>query len=314
MAKSEIKMPLPKLDDLFTTEQERQEANLEKVVDILIADIQDFPNHPFKVIVNEEMQEMAKSISEYGVLLPVLVRPLPNGKYQMISGHRRKKASEIANKETMPCIVRNLTDDEATIIMVDSNLQREKILPSERAFAYKMKLEAMTHQGKRNDLTCDQFGHKSIGKKSVEILSDELGESTTQIKRFIRLTELVKPLLEMVDDETIALSPAYEISFLTKQEQKWLLNSIECNVATPTVSQAQEMKDLSKKGELNEDKIEEIMCREKPNQVEKLKLDFKDLQPKMPKGMPTTEWIKHIYKALDYYNRAMERQKQQGAR
>lgn len=314
MAKSEIKMPLPKLDDLFTTEQERQEANLEKVVDISIADIQDFPNHPFKVIVNEEMQEMAQSISEYGVLLPVLVRPLPNGKYQMISGHRRKKASEIANKETMPCIIRNLTDDEATIIMVDSNLQREKILPSERAFAYKMKLEAMTHQGKRNDLTCDQLGHKSIGKKSVEILSDELGESTTQIKRFIRLTELVKPLLDMVDDETIALSPAYEISFLTKQEQKWLLNSIECNVATPTVSQAQEMKDLSKKGELNEDKIEEIMCREKPNQVEKLKLDFKDLQPKMPKGMPTTEWIKHIYKALDYYNRAMERQKQQGAR
>ncbi len=314
MAKSEIKMPLPKLDDLFTTEQERQEANLEKVVDISLADIQDFPNHPFKVIVNEEMQEMAQSISEYGVLLPVLVRPLPNGKYQMISGHRRKKASEIANKETMPCIVRNLTDDEATIIMVDSNLQREKILPSERAFAYKMKLEAMTHQGKRNDLTCDQLGHKSIGKKSVEILSDELGESTTQIKRFIRLTELVKPLLDMVDDETIALSPAYEISFLTKQEQKWLLNSIECNVATPTVSQAQEMKDLSKKGELSEDKIEEIMCREKPNQVEKLKLDFKDLQPKMPKGMPTTEWIKHIYKALDYYNRAMERQRQQGAR
>ena len=314
MAKSEIKMPLPKLDDLFTTEQERQEADLEKVVDISLADIQDFPNHPFKVIVNEEMQEMAQSISEYGVLLPVLVRPLPNGKYQMISGHRRKKASEIANKETMPCIVRNLTDDEATIIMVDSNLQREHILPSERAFAYKMKLEAMTHQGKRNDLTCSQVGNKLNGKKSLEILAEEVGESKSNVHRFIRLTELIKPLLDMVDSEEIALSPGYEISFLTKEEQKWLLNSIECNVATPTVSQAQEMKDLSKSGNLDEDKIEEIMSREKPNQVEKLKLSFSDLQPKMPKGMPSTKYIEHIFKALDYYNRYLEKQKSIGAR
>ena len=314
MAKSEIKMPLPKLDDLFTTEQERQEADLEKVVDISLADIQDFPNHPFKVIVNEEMQEMAQSISEYGVLLPVLVRPLPNGKYQMISGHRRKKASEIANKETMPCIVRNLTDDEATIIMVDSNLQREHILPSERAFAYKMKLEAMTHQGKRNDLTCSQVGNKLNGKKSLEILAEEVGESKSNVHRFIRLTELIKPLLDMVDSEEIALSPGYEISFLTKEEQKWLMNSIECNVATPTVSQAQEMKDLSKSGNLDEDKIEEIMSREKPNQVEKLKLSFSDLQPKMPKGMPSTKYIEHIFKALDYYNRYLEKQKSIGAR
>ena len=189
MAKTDIKMPLPKLDDLFTTEQERQDRNSEKVVDIALTDIQDFPNHPFKVIVNEEMQEMAQSISEYGVLLPVLVRPLPNGKYQIISGHRRKKASEIANKGTMPCIVRNLTDDEATIIMVDSNLQREHILPSERAYAYKMKLEAMTHQGQRNDLTCSQVGNKLSGKKSLEILAEEVGESKSNVHRFIRLTE-----------------------------------------------------------------------------------------------------------------------------
>lgn len=314
MAKSEIKMPLPKLDDLFTTEQERQEADLEKVVDISLNDIQDFPNHPFKVIVNEEMKEMAQSISEYGVLLPVLVRPLPNGKYQMISGHRRKKASEIANKETMPCIIRNLTDDEATIIMVDSNLQREHILPSERAFAYRMKLEAMTHQGKRNDLTCSQVGNKSDRKKSLEILAEEVGESKSNVHRFIRLTELIKPLLDMVDTEDIALSPGYEISFLTKEEQKWLLNSIERNVATPTVSQAQEMKDLSKNGNLDKDKIEEIMCREKPNQVEKLKLNFKDLQPKMPKGMPSTKYTEHIFKALDFYNRYLEKKKSLGAR
>ncbi len=314
MAKSEIKMPLPKLDDLFTTEQERQDKNSEKVVDISLTEIQEFPNHPFKVIVNEEMQEMAQSISEHGVLLPVLVRPLQNGSYQMISGHRRKKASEIANKETIPCIVRNLTDDEATIIMVDSNLQREKILPSERAFAYKMKLEAMTHQGQRTDLTCSQVGNKLSGKKSLEILAEEVGESKSNVHRFIRLTELTKSLLDMVDSEDIAFNPAVELSYLTKQEQEWLLNSIECNVATPSLSQAQEMKRLSQSGNLDEDKIEEIMSREKPNQVEKLKLDFKDLQPKMPKGMPQTEWIKHIYKALDYYNKAMERQKQQGAR
>ncbi len=312
MAKSEIKMPLPKLDDLFTTEQERQEANLEKVVDISIADIQDFPNHPFKVIVNEELNDMADSIKKDGVQEPALVRPLANGKYQMISGHRRKKASEIANKETMPCLVRDLTDEQAAIIMVDSNLQqRQKILYSEKAFAYKMKLEAMTHQGKRNDLTSDQVGEKLT---SVEKLSAKSPDSKSQIQRYIRLTELTDKLLDMVDNEEIAFSPAVELSYLTEEEQKWLLNSMSCNVATPTLSQAQEMKRLSQSGKLDEDKIEEIMSREKPNQVEKLKLDFKDLQPKMPKGMSITNYADHIFKALDFYNRYLEKQRQQGAR
>lgn len=311
MAKSEIKMPLPKLDDLFTTEQERQEADLEKVVDISLSEIQEFPKHPFKVIVNEEMQDMAQSISEHGVLLPALVRPLPNGGYQMISGHRRKKASEIANKETIPCIVRNLTDDEATIIMVDSNLQREKILPSERAFAYKMKIEAMNRQGKRTDLTSSQVGKRL---NAYEELAQEVGESRNQIHRFIRLTELTKPILDMVDTEDIAFNPAVELSYLTKKEQEWLLNSIECNVATPSLSQAQEMKRLSQSGNLDEDKIEEIMSREKPNQVEKLKLDFKALAPKMPKGMPSTKYTEHIFKALDFYNKYLEKQKSLGAR
>ncbi len=314
MAKNEIKMPLPKLDDLFTTERERQEADLEKVVDISITDIQDFPNHPFKVIENEEMQDMAQSIMEHGVLLPALVRPLPTGGYQMISGHRRKKASELANKEKMPCIVRSLTDDEATIIMVDSNLQREKILPSERAFAYKMKLEAMTHQGKRTDLTCSQVGNKLSGKKSLEILAEEVGESKSNVHRFIRLTELIKPLLDMVDSGDIAFNPAVELSYLTKEQQKWLINSIECNVATPSLSQAQEMKRLSQSGNLNESKIEEIMSREKPNQVEKLKLDFETLKPKMPKGMPVTKYADHIFKALEFYNKHLEKQKSLGAR
>ncbi len=312
MAKSEQRMPLPKLDDLFTTETERQEAELEKVKNISLTDIQDFPEHPFRVIVNDELQEMANSIKKDGVQEPALVRPLPNGKYEMISGHRRKKASEIANKETMPCLVRDLTDEQAAIIMVDSNLQqRQKILFSEKAFAYKMKLEAMKKQGFRTDLTSDQIGEKLT---SVEKLSANSPDSKSQIQRFIRLTELTKSLLDMVDEEVIAFSPAVEISYLTKEEQKWLLNSIECNIATPTLSQAQEMKRLSQSGNLDEDKIEEIMSREKPNQVEKLKLDFKTLAPKMPKGMPSTKYTEHIFKALEFYNKYLEKQKSMGAR
>lgn len=312
MAKSEIKMPLPKLDELFTTEQERQEAELEKVVDISLTDIQDFPEHPFRVIVNDELKEMANSIKKDGVQEPALVRPLPNGKYEMISGHRRKKASEIANKETIPCLVRDLTNEQAAIIMVDSNLQqRQKILFSEKAFAYKMKLEAMKKQGFRTDLTSDQVGEKLT---SVEKLSANSTDSKSQIQRFIRLTELTKKLLDMVDEEIIAFSPAVEISYLTKEEQKLLLDSMELNIATPTLSQAQEMKRLSQSGNLDKDKIEEIMSREKPNQVEKLKLSFRDLQPKMPKGMPSTKYTEHIFKALDFYNRYLEKQKSMGAR
>lgn len=310
MAKNETKMPLPKLDELFTTEEERQTANLEKVMDIPITEIEDFPNHPFRVVVDDEMLEMAESISEHGVLVPALVR-IKDGKYQMIAGHRRKKASEIANKNTMPCIVRSLTDDEATIIMVDSNLQREHILPSERAFAYKMKIEAMNRQGKRTDLTSSQVGKKL---NAYEELAEEVGESKSNIHRFIRLTELIKPLLDMVDRGEIALSPGYEISFLTKEEQKWLMSSMECNVATPSLSQAQELKRLSQSGKLSEDKIEELLSQQKPNQVEKLKLEFKNLTPKMPKGMPREKYADHIYKALDFYNRYLEKKKNREAR
>lgn len=311
MAKNTSKMPLPKLDDLFTTEEDRVNANLEKVIDIKISDIDDFPNHPFKVIENEEMYNMRDSIKENGVLVPALVRPKENGRYEMVSGHRRKFASQLANNDTIPCIVRNLSDDEAIIIMVDSNLQREEILPSEKAFAYKMKLEAMTHQGKRNDLTSDQVGEKLT---SVEKLSANSPDSKSQIQRYIRLTELIKPLLDMVDNEEIAFSPAVELSFLTKQEQKWLMNSIECNVATPSLSQAQELKRLSQSGNLDEDKIEELLSQQKPNQVEKLKLDFKNLTPKMPRGMPKEKYADHIYKALDFYNKYLEKKRSMEAR
>ena len=283
-----------------------------QIKDIDISLIDSFKNHPFKV--NEDLSffELRQSIKNNGLLNPVVLRKKEDGRYEMISGHRRKKASEIVNKETMPCLVRDLTDEQAAIIMVDSNLQqRQKILYSEKAFAYKMKLEAMTHQGKRNDLTSDQVGEKLT---SVEKLSAKSPDSKSQIQRYIRLTELTDKLLDMVDNEEIAFSPAVELSYLTEEEQKWLLNSMSCNVATPTLSQAQEMKRLSQSGKLDEDKIEEIMSREKPNQVEKLKLDFKDLQPKMPKGMSITNYADHIFKALDFYNRYLEKQKQQGAR
>ena len=310
MIKNDIKDKILQLDDLFSTEEQRANDLAEKVVDINLAEIDSFKNHPFKVVFNAELFNMAESIKENGVLVPAIVRP-KNGRYEMISGHRRKKASEIAGNLTIPCIVRDLTDDEATIIMVDSNMQREYILPSERAFAYKMKLEAMIHQGKRNDLTSPQLGQKLT---SVEKLSANSPDSKSQIQRYIRLTELIKPLLDMVDNKEIAFSPAVEISFLTKQEQKWLMNSIECNVATPSLSQAQEMKRLSQSGNLNEDIIEEILSQEKPNQVEKLKLDFKNLTAKMPKGMPKEKYVDHIYKALDFYNKYLEKKRKMDVR
>ena len=219
MAKNIPKMPLPKLDDLFTTEEERTNDKLEKVIDIKISDIDDFPDHPFKVIENEDMFNMRDSIKENGVLVPALVRQKPDGRYEMVSGHRRKYASQLANNETLPCIVRDLTDDEAVIIMVDSNLQREEILPSEKAFAYKMKLEALTHQGKRTDLTSAQVGEKLESKYSVKLLAEEVGDSRSQIQRFIRLTALIPELLDLVDEKQIALSPAVELSFLKDEEQ-----------------------------------------------------------------------------------------------
>lgn len=240
MTKSISKMPLPKLDDLFTTEEERKNEKLEKVVDIELTKIADFPDHPFKVIENDEMYNMRDSIKENGVLVPALVRPKPDGRYEMISGHRRKFASQLADKETIPCIVRDLSDDEAIIIMVDSNLQREEILPSEKAFAYKMKLEALSHQGKRTDLEDNQTTSDQVGRKLeiTGIIGKENGDSQTQVKRYIRLTELIPELLDMVDEKQIALSPAVELSFLNDEEQYAVLDCIECNVATPSHAQA----------------------------------------------------------------------------
>lgn len=312
MAKNIPKMPLPKLDDLFTTEEERTNDKLEKVIDIKISDIDDFPDHPFKVIENEDMYNMRDSIKENGVLVPALVRQKSDGRYEMVSGHRRKYASQLANKETLPCIVRNLTDDEAVIIMVDSNLQREEILPSEKGFAYKMKLEALSHQGKRNDLTSDQVGPKLI--RSNELLSNDVGESISNIKRYIRLTELIPELLELVDEKQIALSPAVELSFLKDEEQYAVLDCIECNVATPSHAQAIRLKKMSQEGTLKTDEIEDILSEEKPNQIPKMKFNADRIRNVLPKNIEEKKIEDFVVNAIEFYGKHLQRQKSMDAR
>ena len=312
MTKNIPKMPLPKLDDLFTTEEERTNDKLEKVIDIKISDIDDFPDHPFKVIENEDMFNMRDSIKENGVLVPALVRQKSDGRYEMVSGHRRKYASQLANKETLPCIVRNLTDDEAVIIMVDSNLQREEILPSEKGFAYKMKLEALSHQGKRNDLTSDQVGPKLI--RSNELLSNDVGESISNIKRYIRLTELIPELLELVDEKQIALSPAVELSFLKDEEQYAVLDCIECNVATPSHAQAIRLKKMSQEGTLTTDEIEDILSEEKPNQIPKMKFNADRIRNVLPKNIEEKKIEDFVVNAIEFYGKHLQRQKSMDAR
>ena len=272
MAKGrEIKLPLPAADDLFSTQEERDEAKREFIADIPLTEISDFPDHPYKVKQDESMLELSASIREKGVVNPALVRPKPEGGYEMVAGHRRKFASELAGKAVMPCIVRNLTDDEATIIMVDSNLQREKVLPSEKAFAYKMKLDAMKRQGKRTDLTSAPLAQKLQGKTSRQLLGEQVGESQDQIRRYIRLTELITPILDMVDEGKIAMRPAVELSYLPKEQQQALFDTMELEDCTPSHAQAIKMRKFAEAGKLNEDVILSIMTEEKPNQVEQLK-------------------------------------------
>lgn len=313
MEKKETKMQIPKitLDDLFSTQEQRDNANLEKVVDISIKDIKDFPNHPFKVIDDEEMEQMRDSIKENGVLVPALVRPKEDGTYEMISGHRRKRASELAELDTIPCIVRDLTDDEAIIIMVDSNMQREEILPSEKAFAYKMKLEALNHQGKRTDLTSDQVGPKL--SRSNELLSNDVGESVSNIKRYIRLTELIPELLEMVDKKRIAFLPAVELSYLTEEQQYTLLDCIEYNDATPSHAQAIKLKKMSQAGTLTEDDIDNILSQEKPNQIPKMKFDEGRIRSVLPKNIEDPKIEDFVVKAIEYYSKYL-RQRDMSAR
>ena len=304
MAKNIPKMPLPKLDDLFTTEEERTNDKLEKVIDIKLSDIDDFPDHPFKVIENEDMYNMRDSIKENGVLVPALVRKKPDGRYEMVSGHRRKYASQLANNETLPCIVRDLTDDEATILMVDSNIQREEILPSEKAFAYKMKLDAMKRQGKRTDLTCVQNAHRL---KSRQILAEQEGKSEYQIRRYIRLTYLIPELLEYVDAEKIKLLPATEISYLGEEAQRDLCDVIETCVAFPSHGQARRLRRQYESGELTYKKTLQILEEEKGNQKPKYRLSCDKLSKYIPQGTPDAKAEEYIITALDYYSRYLRK-------
>ena len=293
------------LDDLFSTDESRAEAQLEKVVTLNPADISDFPNHPFKVKQDEAMAEMVDSVKQYGVLVPALVRPKADGGYEMVAGHRRKCAATLAGITEMPCIVRNLTDDEATIIMVDSNLQRETILPSEKAFAYKMKLEAMKRQGQRSDLTSTPLVSKS---RSNEELGQKNGDSREQVRRFIRLTELIPSVLDMVDSGKIAFRPAVELSYLSKEQQQSLYDTMECEDCTPSLAQAIKMKEFSRDGKLTEEVILSIMQEEKPNQREQFKMPKERISKYFAPGTPAQKIEDTIIKALELYRR-LERQR-----
>lgn len=295
---------IPSYDDLFTNEEQRQEAKLEKIMELPIDEIHEFKNHPFKVRQDEEMIKLTESITENGILLPTLVRPSPDGKgYEMVSGHRRMKAAEMNGLDKVPAIVRDLTDEQATIIMVDSNIQRETILPTERGFAYKMKLEAMNRQAGRPKENGSQVGNHLKGKKSIMILADEIGESKNQIHRYIRLTELIEPLRDMVDGlredkKKIALNPAVELSYLSKENQQFVVKYIEELDLTPSHAQAIRLKELSKINRLDENVIYSILTEIKPNQKEKISFKMEDIDEYFPKDYTPRQKSEVILKLL----------------
>jgi ParB family chromosome partitioning protein len=297
---------LSTVDDLFSTDESRADANREKVMDIPLAEISEFPGHPFKVKADEAMLEMADSVKQYGVLVPGLVRPKPDGSYEMVAGHRRKKASELAGAETMPCIVRELGDDQATIIMVDSNLQRENISASEKAYAYKMKLEAMKRQaGRPSKENASQVGTQ---KRSDQLLAEQVGDSRNQIQRYIRLTELTPTILEMVDEKQIAFNPAVELSYLSEKEQQDLYETMRSEDCTPSLAQAQRMKKLSQDGRLNMDVIFSILTEEKPNQKEKLHIQRERIDRFFPREFTEKQKEDLIVQLLEGWYRKRQRE------
>ena len=321
MAKNNV-ADLLSVGSLFTTQAERDEAQRETVLDIPLEEISDFPNHPFKVRMDASMMEMVDSVKQYGVLVPALVRPKPDGGYEMIAGHRRKKASELAEKQTLSCIVRDMTDNEATIVMVDSNLQREQILPSEKAFAYKMKLEAMRRQqGSRTDLTSATPLRMLNVKSTREILAEQTGESHEQIRKYIRLTYLIPDILDLVDNSVlkekdilqIALRPAVELSYLTEKEQQDLFEIMECEDCTPSHAQAIKMRQFSQEGRLDANVLLSIMQEEKPNQVEQFKMPKERISKFFSPGTPAKKMEDTIVKALELY-RKRQRDLQQAER
>ena len=304
-----IDLGLTGYDELFMNDAERKENKLPRIYDIPLSEIDDFPDHPFKVKLDEDMDQLVQSIKERGIITPVTLRPKEDGRYEIVSGHRRKKACELAGFDTVKAEVREMTRDEAIILMVESNLQRSVILPSEKAFSYKMRLEAMNRQGQRTDLTCDPVGHKLQGVKSVEIVADSSPDSKTQVQRYIRLTELIPELLDLVDEGRIAFRPAVELSYLQKEEQSALLEQISYADATPSLAQAIKLKRFSQDGKLNNEVIESIMSEEKPNQREKINIKYAEARRFIPASVPYEKTGDYIMKALEYYHRYQERQK-----
>ena len=301
MKSSAKNIRLTPVDDLFSTDESRADEQRERVVELPLAELHPFRNHPFKVLDDEKMADTAQSIREHGVLVPAIVRPREEGGYEIVAGHRRHHASQIAGLDTMPAIIRDLDDDAATIIMVDSNLQRETLLPSERAWAYKMKLDAMKRQGKRTDLTCGQVGHKS--EKSVMRVADEAGESVKQVQRFIRLTELIPPLLDMVDERKIAFNPAVELSYLKPEEQVELLDAMDSEQATPSLSQAQRLKKFSMEGHLSIDVMRAIMSEEKKGELDRITLTGDKVNKYFPRSYTPQQKEQVILKLLEGWYR-----------
>ena len=300
MKSSAKNIRLTSVDDLFSTEASREEAQREKVQEIPLEELHPFPNHPFKVLDDDRMLDTAESIREHGVLVPAIARPRTAGGYELIAGHRRKRGCELAGLSTMPAIVRDLDDDAATIIMVDSNIQRESLLPSERAFAYKMKLEALRHQGERRDLTSSQVGMKL---QTLEIIGQQAGDSRNQVHRFIRLTELIPPLLNLVDERKIAFNPAVELSYLKPEEQTILLDAMDSEQATPSLSQAQRLKQFSQQGRLSEDVMRAILSEEKKTEVDRITLSNETLRRYFPRSYTPKQMEETILKLLEGWHR-----------
>lgn len=295
-------------DELFMNDTERREATLPKIYNIPLSEIDDFPDHPFQVRLDEDMDQLVESVKERGVITPITLRRKTDGRYEIVSGHRRRKACELAGFATVPAEIKELTRDEAIILMVESNLQRSTILPSEKAFSYKMRLEAIKRQGQRTDLTSDPLGPKS-GSRSNEDLANTVNESQSQIKRYIRLTELIPDLLTMVDEGRIALRPAVELSYLGKLEQQDLAAAIGLSLATPSHAQAIKLRSFSKEGKLSPAVIESIMCEEKPNQKEKINIKYAEARKYIPSSVPYEQTGAYILKALEYYHRHLEHQR-----
>lgn len=294
-------------DEMFMNDQERAENRLPKIFDIPLTEIDDFPDHPFKVRLDEDMEQLIESVKSRGVITPITLRRKEDGRYEIVSGHRRRKACELAGLETVPAEIKELTRDEAIILMVESNLQRSVILPSEKAFSYKMRLEAMKRQGQRTDLTSSPVGMKSDGKQSLDIIGEAVGDSRNQVHRYIRLTELVPELLDLVDEGKIAMRSAVELSYLNDEEQQDLLPAMELADATPSHAQAIKMRKFSQDGKLTPEVIESIMCEEKPNQKEKVSIRYEDARKYIPSSVPYKDTGAFILKALEYYHRHLER-------